>query len=296
MTTAEVVSLPLAKVKRNPNQPRENFPSEHIESLANSIRERGLIQPISVRPIAGGMFQIVAGECRYRAHQLLNAPTIKAIVEDIDDQEMRLRAIVENVQRHDMDAIEEARGYQGLVDDGMAIAKIAKVLGIHEKRVTWKLSLLKLDEQVQHLVKNGYLQPRTATHLSRLATRDQLTIVKAIQSGKLSDNHWDVRAAVKKLEDCRADPAQAVLFNLAKPSSKDVKALRALEDKVSSITDMINAGFDDGECTAAARVDPNRLKTVADKLKLCKQHINQMEFSIRQQIAVMDGASIAGEA
>src|SRR5690348_12301373 len=107
-----VREIPLSQIERNPNQPRSAFPEDHIARLAESIKTRGLIQPICIRPIRGRVgYMIVAGECRFRAHQLIGAKTIKAIVQSMDDQEMQLRAIVENLQRRDMNPLEEATAF-----------------------------------------------------------------------------------------------------------------------------------------------------------------------------------------
>jgi ParB family chromosome partitioning protein len=239
------------------------------------------------------IYVIIAGECRWRAHVQNKAKTIRAIVERIGEKEVRLRAIVENVQRNDMNAVDEANGYQALVDDGMTVADIAKMIGKQEKHIERRLALLQLEEQVQQLVLSGYLQPRTAAQIAQLSNRDQITIVKMIQAGKLSDNHWDVRTAVRKLAECRAEPQQVVMFAAARSKAADVRALKSLEAKIDSITDMLNAGFDQGECVAAARVDPNRMKLAADQLALCKQHIAKMEWALRQEIAAVDGIRAA---
>ena len=97
-------------IRPNPNQPREAFPEDHIAGLAQSIKTRGLMQAITVRPTSGEhRFEIVAGECRWRAHKLLGREEIAAEVVAVDDREMQLRAIVENMKRLDMNPIEEAR-------------------------------------------------------------------------------------------------------------------------------------------------------------------------------------------
>jgi ParB family chromosome partitioning protein len=122
--------IPLEQIVANPGQPRKTFPQEHIERLAASIKARGLIQPIALRKLAPDRYMIVAGECRFRAHQLLGAETIRAEVVEIDENEMALRAIVENLQRHDMNPIEEANAFQLLLDQGFDAQRIVDELGL----------------------------------------------------------------------------------------------------------------------------------------------------------------------
>jgi ParB family chromosome partitioning protein len=123
MTAAKIVSVAVDKIDPDPNQPRKTFPPDYIAQLARSIAKRGLIQPITIRP-NGKRWIIVAGECRWRAHVHNKAKTIKAIAEAMDAGEANLRAIVENVQRRDMNPIEEANAFQTLIDRGYTVAGI----------------------------------------------------------------------------------------------------------------------------------------------------------------------------
>jgi ParB family transcriptional regulator, chromosome partitioning protein len=140
--------------------PRRNFPEEQIDELALSIRERGLVQPLVVRPIRGDRqgYEIVAGERRWRAAQRANLNEVPVIVRALSDQEAIEIAIIENVQREDLNAVEEAEGYRLLMHGhGYTQEDLAKVIGKSRSHLANTLRLLKLPDSVQHLLRTGEL-------------------------------------------------------------------------------------------------------------------------------------------
>jgi len=272
--------IALDQIEPNPDQPRRHFPEDHIRGLAASIKKRGLIQPISVRPIGKNRYQIVTGECRWRAHKLLGLPAIKCEVEDMAAKEMRLRAIVENVQRRDMNPIEEGNAFQSLIDDGMTVAQIADDLGLGSQLVQNRLDLLDLDESVQSLVATGSITASMAWAI-RLAPRSQHTrIVREISSGNFKTVE-QVRHACIAMRD--ADSQLDAFGEAPRASRKDVEAMRTLESKIDAISNMVTAGYKDGELIAARRVNPSRAKMLADKLSLIRKHVLQMEHDLRRE-------------
>jgi ParB family chromosome partitioning protein len=274
-----VAQIPLAKIERNPSQPRETFPDDHIERLAASIKTRGLIQPITVRPV-GKRFQIVAGECRFRAHQLIGAKTIDAIVADIDAAEMQLRAIVENLQRRDMNPMEEARAFKTLLDTGYTLQKVVDELGLRSPAIVrQRLDLLDLGEDIQHLVATGNLSVNMAWGVALAPREHQARLLRDIASGKLRTSD-SVKAAGMALRDAAAQ--QDAFADLPKPSRADRAALTWLEQKISRIAEMVQAGFSEGECTAAQRVSPDRVVRMADMLALIRKHVADMERDLRR--------------
>ena len=177
--------IPLAQITRNPKQPRETFPEEHIERLAASIKTRGLIQPITVRSVGKDRFQIVAGECRYRAHVLLNTKTVRAEIVDVDDGEMQLRAIVENLQRKDMNPMEEARAFKALTDNGFSVQKIVDELGLKSPAIVrQRLDLLNLTPEIAKLVSSGQLSVAMAWGVAQVSPERQTKMVQAIADRK----------------------------------------------------------------------------------------------------------------
>ena len=151
--------LSIETVKANPRQPRRHFPQGELEELAASIREKGVLQPILVRPaMHAGEFEIVAGERRWRAAQMAGARTIPALVRSLSDAEVLELAIVENVQRVDLSPIEEAEGYKALIDQfGRTQAQVADTVGKSRVHVTNALRLLQLPAPVLALLREGRL-------------------------------------------------------------------------------------------------------------------------------------------
>jgi len=140
--------------------PRRNFPEAQIEELAVSIRERGLVQPLVVRPVRGEQeaYEIVAGERRWRAAQRANLHEVPVVVRALSDQEAIEIAIIENVQREDLNAVEEAEGYRLLMEGhGYTQEDLAKVIGKSRSHLANTLRLLKLPDSVQHLLRTGEL-------------------------------------------------------------------------------------------------------------------------------------------
>jgi ParB family transcriptional regulator, chromosome partitioning protein len=272
--------IPLEQITRNPKQPRETFPEDHIARLAESIRKRGLIQPITVRTVAKGRFEIVAGECRFRAHKLLGVKTIRAEIVTIDDGEMQLRAIVENLQRRDMNPMEEARAFKALIDAGFTVQKIVDELGLKGRALVQnRLDLLALIPEVQGLVASGNLSTSMAWAIGQAPPHHQPRIVRDITAGRLRTVE-QVRHAGIAIRDALAQ--QDAFGSAPKASLKDVATVSQLEHKIETISAMVLAGFKDGECVAAQRVSPNRVSTMADKLALIRKHILQMEHDLRR--------------
>lgn len=163
-----VARLAIADVAANPNQPRRQFTNEAMAELIASVRAHGVLQPILVRPVAGGRFEIIAGERRWRAAQAVGLHEIPAVVRALDDRMAFEIALIENIQRSDLNAIEEARGYRRLIDDfGHTQAVLAGIVGKSRSHVTNLLRLLELPESIQSMVEAGQL---TMGHARALAT------------------------------------------------------------------------------------------------------------------------------
>lgn len=282
--------IPLDQITRNPDQPREDFPRQHIEGLAASIKSHGLLQPITLRPVGPDRYMIVAGECRFRAHQLLGAETIRAEIVDMTTKQMELRAIIENVQRQDMNPMEEARAFQRLIDDGMTIQEIVDQLGFKGRdRVQNRLNLLALAPPIQSLVASGSLTTSMASAIALAPQEHQARIVREISSGTLRTVD-QVRHAGQALRDA-ADQLDA-FANSAVATAVELESVRSLERRIEAVAQMVLTGFDEGRCVAAQRVAPDRVKTMADKLSLIRKHVLQMEHQLRCVIAQIEITTI----
>ena len=156
--TADILRIPMDMIEPNPFQPRMNFDSEALEELADSIRTLGLIQPITVRRKTDGRYQIISGERRFRACRLAGMDMMPAYIRDTNDQGMLEMAIVENIQRENLDPIEVAMSYQRLIEEcSLTQEQMAVRVGKKRASVTNYLRLLKLPAKIQHDLKVGLL-------------------------------------------------------------------------------------------------------------------------------------------
>jgi ParB family chromosome partitioning protein len=213
----------IEQIHRNPAQPRRDFNNDELDALADSIREKGILQPILVRPYPGrlGEYQIVAGERRWRAAQLAGLRALPVVVRDVDDREVLEIAIIENVQRVDLNALEEAAGYKALIEKfGHTQEAVAQAVGKSRSHVANTLRLLGLPDRVQDLVRSGAL---SAGHARVMAGRpDAAALAAEIVKKGLSVR--DAEALTRK-KPGGAKPAE-------RSASKDSDT-RALEDDLS---------------------------------------------------------------
>ena len=179
--------LPIELISPNPRNPRRRFADEDLADLCQSIREHGVVQPVVVRPAqARGRYEIIAGERRWRAAQLAGMAEIPAIIRDVSDRVALELAIVENIQRADLNPIEEALGFQQLIDDhGYTQADLGQVIGKSRSHVANTLRLLKLPEDVRGMLIDGVL---SAGHARTLVTADDpAALARRIVDGGLSE-------------------------------------------------------------------------------------------------------------
>ncbi len=181
-------SLPIYKVEPNPDQPRKDFDPEELENLAESIRVHGLIQPLTVREMPTGYYQIIAGERRWRAARLAKLSEVPVVVIDADDRKAMELALIENLQRQDLNPVEEALGYKSLMEDyGLTQEEAASRVGKSRPAVANALRLLSLNPEVLELVRSGSL---TAGHARAIASlkseKKQLDAAKKVIALSLS--------------------------------------------------------------------------------------------------------------
>ena len=186
--SSNLSEIDIAQIEPNPNQPRREFDPEALQELANSIRELGIIQPITLRKVNDHKFQIIAGERRWRASQLAGLQKIPAYIVTVEDQGVMEMALVENIQREDLNAIEIALAYQHLADvTGMTQAKISERVGKSRAAVTNYLRLLKLPAQVQMALKNHEIEMGHARALLSVdSPSQQIKLFREVQQQGLS--------------------------------------------------------------------------------------------------------------
>jgi ParB family chromosome partitioning protein len=155
---AELVHLPVGSITANARQPRRRLDPERIEELAESVRAQGVVQPIVVRPLGEGRFELIAGERRWRAARKAGLATVPALVRPTDERDTLLLALVENVAREDLSPVDEARAYAVLLDEfGLALGEVAEHVGRSKPAVSNRLRLLELPDEVLGLVERGRL-------------------------------------------------------------------------------------------------------------------------------------------
>lgn len=226
--------VPIESLVPNKDQPRRTFTSEQLQELSESIKTKGIIQPIIVRPAPGaaeGQFEIVAGERRWRAAQMAKQHEVPVLVRELDDQETLEIAIIENIQRADLNAIEEAAGYKALMFRfGHTQEKIAEALGKSRSHIANLLRLLNLPDSVQDYVRNGDL---SAGHARTLVTAENPdAIAREIITKKLS-----VRQAEALVRTASEPKRPKVSTAAPKEVEKDADT-RALEGDLSAALGM----------------------------------------------------------
>tara|TARA_B110000196_G_scaffold76342_1_gene65547 strand:- start:2381 stop:3277 length:897 start_codon:yes stop_codon:yes gene_type:complete len=183
-----IIEIPINQIELNPFQPRTNFENEKISELANSIEQLGIIQPITVRKTGFKSFQIISGERRFRAVSLLNLQSIPAFIRIANDQQSLEMALVENIQRENLDPIEIALCYQRLIDDvKLTQEQMSSRVGKKRSTISNYLRLLKLDPIIQTGIRDGFISMGHGRTLVTIENRDdQLKIYKKILSNSLS--------------------------------------------------------------------------------------------------------------
>ncbi len=202
---ASASELPLQKLEPNPLQPRKQFDPEQLQALADSIAAHGIIQPLTVRPGQGGFYQIIAGERRWRAARMAGLEMVPVHILQVDDRQVMELALIENLQRTDLNPVEEAQGYQTLIQEyGLTQEQAAESVGKSRPAVANALRLLSLDEELLALVENGSL---SAGHGRALLAVKQPQKRKAAAQ-RIMALQLSVRQAETLCQNLNKEPAQ----------------------------------------------------------------------------------------
>jgi ParB family chromosome partitioning protein len=173
-SSPELVQLPLGSIKPNSRQPRRRFDAVGISELAESVRAQGLVQPVVVRPLDGGSWELIAGERRLRAAKAAGLATIPALVRESDDRNSLLLALVENVAREDLSPIEEARAYSALMDEfALSLGDVAERVGRSKPTISNRIRLLELPEDVIGLLERGLISEGHARAILAVPGHDE---------------------------------------------------------------------------------------------------------------------------
>ena len=218
-----IVKLDIDDIEMSPFQPRTNFNEETLRELASSIRELGVIQPITVRKLAFNKYQLVSGERRFRASKLIGKQTIPAYIRIANDQESLEMALVENIQRQDLDPIEIALSYQRLIDEiQLTQEQMSERVGKRRSTIANYLRLLKLDPIIQTGMRDGFISMGHGRAIVNINNQiDQLEVYEKIISSKLSVRATE--ALVKNLNNPSEIKSSSETVGIPKPIKKGIK-------------------------------------------------------------------------
>jgi ParB family transcriptional regulator, chromosome partitioning protein len=212
----------------NPRQPRRDFSDTELQELQLSLQESGLLQPIAVRPRKDGKFELIAGERRFRAATRLGWTTIPAVIKEVSDEQLLSLALVENLQRADLNPIEEAEGFRQLINDfGLAHQQVAQAVGKDRSTITNALRLLTLPDDVQRLVRDGSL---TLGH-----ARAMLGVPSGTSLADLAQKIISQRLSVREVERLVQEAKPAIKRSRdveGPPPVSDVPEVRRLTDRL----------------------------------------------------------------
>ena len=251
-----IQKINISQIIPNPIQPRKNFKEEELKELSSSIKNQGLIQPIIVKTTNGNQFQIIAGERRWRACQLNGMHEVDCVIKDLDDINTLEAALIENIQREDLNVIEEANAYKGLIEiKSINNENLAKLIGKSSSHVSNILRLLDLDKKIQEMVING--------DLSMGHARALIGVPDAI---KKANEIIDKKLSVRQVEKITSEFKK----NKSKKNSKDPNILdleKELSDKIGLKTSIqFNENGSSGSLTLYYS-DLNQLDDLMKRLK-----------------------------
>jgi len=260
-----IVEIELDLIEVNPFQPRSYFNEEALRELATSIKELGVIQPITVRKLEGNKFQLVSGERRFRASKLIGNKTVPAYLRIANDQEMLEMALVENIQRKDLDPIEVALSYQRLIDEiDLTQEEMSQRVGKKRSTISNYLRLLKLDPIIQTGMRDGFLSMGHGRALINVEhTSDQLDIYEKIIQDKLSVRQTE--QLVKFLKDGPVEKIKKPVEEVKTPKFVS-KGLKTISEYFGHKIDVKLAGKDKGKIIIPfhSEEDFNRIKKLLE--------------------------------
>ena len=252
-----IQKINISQIIPNPSQPRKSFKDEELKELSSSIKNQGLIQPIIVKPTTNNQYQIIAGERRWRACQLNGMHEVDCVIKDLDDTNVLEAALIENIQREDLNVIEEANAYKGLIDiKGINNENLSKLIGKSSSHVSNILRLLELDTKIQEMVINGELSMGHARAL--IGVPNAIDKAKEIIKKKLS-----VRQVEKITSEFKKNKKQKTFKD---PNIVDLE--KELSDKIGLKTSI---QFNDNGSSGSLTLYYSDLNQLDDLMKRLKK-------------------------
>ncbi len=277
--TKEIRQIPLLAIKPDPTQPRKEFGEDELHELAQSIRQNGLLNPITVKTNGDGEYIIAAGERRYRAHQILDAETIECIVYNgSNGKELQL---VENINRKDLNPMEVANAYLDYINSGHTIEELAEVVGKPKNIISWMLNLTNCHGQLKHLVGHGQISMQVAISASKLSENGQLRALRTMQTTKLN-----VAECQALCEQIYSEESQVDMFaEEPKLTEEEMKArakIRSALDRACHALQEVNKMEVDNPGISAQAI-AEKLDITQEKVDLLYKLVGQFKKNLRQK-------------
>lgn len=283
--------LALSVIFPNPDQPRKNFRDDKLRELAASIEIHGLMEPIVVTPRGDG-WMIIGGERRWRACQMTTRYDGRPVpVRSIEADEQRVAelAIIENLQREDLNLIEEAQAYQGLLDRGMTVERVAERLGLKQSwRITERTSLLNLDPVYQDALVKGVISPSQAFEMSRLEPAAQRRLFKLIGDGK-ANTYAKLRSLANALDAADRQPAF-----FAPPDPKEQEVRTKYDRMLAGVLRLVEGSFDADDLGILKKALQGQVGLNIERIDMVIKHLNKIKKAMVEAHAtqqVLDSAA-----
>lgn len=278
MTEKTIRHIPLVAIATDPNQPRKDFDEAELQELANSIKQNGLLSPITVK-VGGSQYVIIAGERRFRAHVLIGAETIEAIVyKGNNGKELQL---VENINRKDLNNMELAEAYRAYIDSGHTLEELAEVVGKPKNIISWMMNLEKCRPEIQHMVRKEQISMVVAISLSKLTDNGQLRVLRTMQSNKLN-----VGECQALCDQVYAEENQGDMFSEApKLTEQELKARAKIQsslDRACQALQEINKMETDNPGISAQAI-AEKLDITQEKVDLLYNLVGQFKRNLREK-------------
>lgn len=272
--------IPIDKVFPNPDQSRKDFDRGKLEELAQSIREHDLMEPIVVVKRKGG-YMIVAGERRYRACQMAGLKNVLVRVIRAGRKKVAELALIENLQRDDLNLIEEARAYQGIMNMDYSMEQLAEKLGFKQPwRVQERLNLLKLDPLYQDLLIKNHLTPSQAQEMSRLSREGQRVLFRRIKEGK-ADPYTKLRA----MADALLFKEQQASF-ISEPTDREREVKKKYDRIIDSLLNLVSQSFSAEDMSILKSVLDSSIMANIQKIDLIIGYLTKIRRSMIQADAI----------
>ncbi|MFH9227706.1 ParB/RepB/Spo0J family partition protein [Streptomyces lydicus] len=297
-------SLKMRQIRRNPNQPRETFNEEALTELADSIKEHGLLQPIVVRKVEGGGYELVAGERRFRANELAGNITIEAKIlltegdAEISDMESFKKAMAENLNREDMLPLEEARGFKKVLDEeeDATVASVAKTFSKSVQYVNQRLALLALRPEIQTAVDLGHIGTQAAVQIAALSRDNQKAVFEDWKKGDKSDNQLvHIAYAMRKQEkaaqqDSMVDVEEMTPEEKAQHGRAQAKTKSDL-DEIERMCELLDS-IGKADPMELARTLEGQVGKRLEQMDRVANFVQKARFQLRQAKAHADASEI----